>query len=150
MRNVAGLLAAVVLSFAAVYGQEKTAAMPMGEIEKVIVAQEEALYQAVAKQDRPSFQSLTIADGTWTTSSGFVPMHLLVDNLGAFRVSRFAIVNPHVKRLDADSALVIYVRTGEGTFGEQPFPRTALASTVWIKRDGRWRAMHHQETELSK
>lgn len=150
MRQIAGVFAVIVLSGSAVYGQDQTAGTAMGEIEKAIVAQEQALYQAVAKQDKASFQSLTVADGNWTTSSGFVPMRLLVDNLGAFRISKFAIVNPHVKRLDGESALVIYVRTGEGTFGEQPFAPTALASTVWVRRDGSWRALHHQETDLIK
>jgi hypothetical protein len=77
-------------------------------------------------------------------------MGLLVGDLGVFRISKFGIVNPIVKRLDAESALVIYTRTGEGTFGEQPFAPTAPASTVWVKRDGSWRAIHHQETDLIK
>ena len=150
MRQIACVFAVIVLSFSAVYGQEKTPGTALGELEKAIVAQEQALYEAVAKQDKASFQSLTVADGTWTISSGFVPMRLLVGDLAAFRISKFGIVNPHVKRLDDQSALVVYVRTGEGTFGDQPFAPTALASTVWVKRDGSWRAIHHQETDVIK
>jgi hypothetical protein len=121
------VLAVIVLSLSATYGQEKTAGSPLGEIEQAIVAQEQALYQAVAKQDTTSFQSLTIADGTWTTNSGFVPMQLLANDLGAFRISRFEIVNPHVKRLDGNSALLVYARTGQVTFGGQPlFPPFCL------------------------
>jgi hypothetical protein len=37
-------------------------------------------------------------------------MRLLVDDLGAFRISQFGIVNPHVKRLDGESALVRFER----------------------------------------
>ena len=150
MRRIAGVFAVIVLSFSAAYGQDKTAGTAIDEIAKAIVAKEQALYEAVAKQDKASFQSLTVPNGTWTTSSGFVEMRLLVGDLGVFRISKFAIVNPHVSQLDDDSALVIYVRTGEGTFGEQPFAPTALASTVWVKRDGSWRAIHHQETDLIK
>jgi hypothetical protein len=150
MRQIACVFAVIVVSFSPAYGQDKSAGTAIGEIEKAIVAKEQALHEAVAKQDKASFQSLTVPNGTWTTSSGFVEMRLLAGDLGVFRISKFAIVNPHIKQLDDESALVIYVRTGEGTFGEQPFAPTALASTVWVKRDGSWRAIHHQETDLIK
>ena len=151
MRTAARVLAPVVLlAVASVSGQEKVPGTPTGELEKTIVAQEQALYQAVARQDKTAFQSLTIAEGTWTTTSGFVPIRLLGDDLGAFSITQFAVVNPLVKPLGAEAALVTYVRTGEGTFGGQALPRNALASTVWVRRDGSWRAIHHQETELAR
>ena len=150
MRQIAIVLAVIAVSIAAVQGQDQKAGAAAAEIDKALVAQEQALYQAVAKQDKAAFQSLTVADGTWTTSSGFVPMQLLANDLSVFSLSQFTIVNPHVKRLDGDSALVIYPRTAQGTFGGQAVAPTALASTVWIRRDGTWRALHHQETELLK
>jgi hypothetical protein len=149
MRKIASLILAVIVSsLAAVHAQNRTTGT--GELEKAIIAQEHALYQAVAKQDKTSFQSLVVDDGVRTTSSGFVPMRLLVDQLGVFHISEFGIVNPRVTRLDGESALVIYARTGEGTLQEQRIAPTALASTVWVKRDGSWRAIHHQETDLNK
>jgi hypothetical protein len=150
MRHIACVLVVIVGSFSPAYGQDKSAATTIGEIDTVIVAKEQALHEAVAKQDKASFQSLTVPNGTWTTSSGFVEMRLLAGDLGMFRISKFALVNPHIKQLDDESALVVYIRTGEGTFGDQPLAPTALASTVWVKRDGSWRAVHHQETDLIK
>jgi hypothetical protein len=52
--------------------------------------------------------------------------------------------------LGDDSAIVNYAWTGAGTFGDQPLAPTTLASTVWVKRDGKWLAAHHQETDLNK
>jgi hypothetical protein len=150
MRQTACVLAAIALSLSGVYGQDQTAKTPMSDIEKSILDQEQALYEAVRKQDKASFESLTIADGAWGNSSGFIPLGLLAGGLEAFSISKFGIVNPHVKRLGDEAALVTYARTGEGTFGGQPFAPTALASTVWVKRDGSWRAIHHQETDLTK
>ena len=46
--------------------------------------------------------------------------------------------------------MVIYTWSGTGTFHGQPLPATTLASTAWTRRDGKWRAAHHQETELVK
>jgi hypothetical protein len=48
------------------------------------------------------------------------------------------------------SAVVYYVWTGTGTFGDQPLAPTALSSTVWMRRDGKWLAAYYQETDLVK
>jgi len=45
----------------------------------LLIANERALYSAVAKADRTSFQSLVVPEGVWTTKPGFIPMRLLVD-----------------------------------------------------------------------
>jgi len=45
---------------------------------------------------------------------------------------------------------VIYTLQAAGTFEEQAVPGTALASTAWMKRDGKWIAAHHQETDLAR
>jgi hypothetical protein len=38
--------------------------------------------------------------------------------------------------------------TVTGTFGDQQLPQTLLSSTVWARRNGKWLAVHHQDTEL--
>jgi hypothetical protein len=45
--------------------------------------------------------------------------------------------------IDDNAAVVLYSWTGVGTFGEQPLASTMLASTVWIRRGGKWRELHH-------
>ena len=45
---------------------------------------------------------------------------------------------------------MIYTWSGTGTLHGQPLPATTLASTAWTRGDGKWRAAHHQETELVK
>jgi hypothetical protein len=86
----------------------------------------------------------------WTVSHGFIPLKLLADGLQDFHLNKWDIVNPHVTRLDENSAVLIYSWTATGTFGNEPLPATSLASTVWTRREGTWRAAHHQETELVK
>ena len=75
-------------------------------------------------------------------------MKLLADGLGGFKLSKWDIVNPHVTWLADDSAIVLYAWKGPGTFGDQPVAPTTLASTAWTRRNGKWLAAHHQETEL--
>jgi hypothetical protein len=123
---------------------------PGAAVDEMLIANERALYDAVAKADKPSFQSLVLSEGVWTTKPGFVPMNLLVDGLENFTLTKWDIVNPHVTWLDQDSAIVLYTWTGAGAFQNQPLAPTTLASTVWTKRNGKWVAVHHQETDLMK
>jgi hypothetical protein len=147
------VLAAAVLTLVVISAQEKPAGPPPGDTERLLIANERALYDAVAKGDRASWTALVLPDGTWTTKGGFIPMDLLAsvgDGLGVFHLTKSDIVNPHVTKLGEDSAIVVYTWMGAGTFqNQQVWPRT-LASTVWTKRNGKWLAVHHQETDLSQ
>jgi hypothetical protein len=125
------------------YGQQ-----PDKAVESAIVQNERALYDAIAKADKAAFQSLTLPEGVWTTPSSFVPMGPLAGGLASFELSGWGIDNPHVVWTDRDSALLLYVRTGGGSFDHRPFAPLMLASTLWTKRGGKWVAVHHQESDV--
>ena len=148
MKNVLALVTTVLFALAAAAAQDKPAGQSNDAADKMLLANERALYEAVAGANKAAFLSLVASEGVWTTKHGFVPMNLLVDGLGSFRLSKWDIVNPRVTRLGGDAAIVTYAWTGAGTFGDQPLARTALAVTVWTRRNGRWLAIHHQETDL--
>jgi Domain of unknown function (DUF4440) len=147
MNKIVGTLTAATLVLAVTHAQEKPGAKPD---EKLLIANERALLDAVAKADKASYQSLILPEGVWTMKSGFVPMKLLADGLDGFKVTKWDIVNPHVIWLGDDSAIVNYAWTGAGTFDDHPLAPTTLAATVWMKRDNKWVAAHHQETDLIK
>lgn len=148
MRKMIAMLTAILLAIAVADAQDKSAAKPNDAADKMLIANERALQDAVATSDRASFLSLVLPEGVWTTRQGFVPMKLLVDGLDSFKVTKWDIVNPHVTWLDEDSAVVLYAWTGVGTFADQPLAPTTLASTVWTRRTGKWVAVHHQQTDL--
>ncbi len=141
-------LTAVVLGLAGTHAQESR--KPTTATDEILIANERALRDTVAKADKSTFLSLVAPEGTWTTQQGFVPMNLLADGLSQFHLSKSEIVNPHVTQLSDDSAVLVYVWTVTGTFGDQQLPATMLSSTVWAKRNGKWSAVHHQDTELRR
>ena len=149
MRTLGILLGVVALTLAAAEARQKPA--PKDEAtEKLLIDNERALYEAAARRDGARFQSLVDPGGVWTTPSGFIPMNLLAGGLEGFQLPAWGAVNAHVIWTDGekDSALLLYTRTGGGTFGGHTVAPMMLASTLWTKRDGRWLAVHHQETEL--
>lgn len=149
MTKTVGMLSAILLALAVTDAQEKSGAKPMEDA--TLIANERALLDAVAKADKPSFQSLVLLpEGIWATKLGFIPMNLLVDRLDDFKLTRWDIVNPRVTWLDKDSAILLYAWAVTGTFGNQPLASTTLASTVWTRRNGKWLAVHHQETDVAR
>ena len=149
MTKTVGMLSAILLALAVTDAQDKSGAKPMEDA--TLIANERALLDAVAKADKPSFQSLVLLpEGIWATKLGFIPMNLLVDRLDDFKLTRWDIVNPRVTWLDKDSAILLYAWAVTGTFGNQPLASTTLASTVWTRRNGKWLAVHHQETDVAR
>lgn len=147
-KHVWVLPAAVVLGLAVTSAQESR--KPANATDDTLIADERALHDAVAKADKSAFLSLVAPEGAWTTPQGFVPMNLLADSLSEFRLSKSEVVNPRVTHLSDDAAVLLCAWSITGTFGGQPLPATMLSSTVWARRDGKWVAVHHQDTELRR
>jgi len=115
--------------------------------ETTLIANERALYEALAKGDAERFRTLTLPAGFWATPSGFVPMGPLAGGLRAFELPKVSLENPRVVWTEGNSALVLYVRTGGGSYDQRSFAPMTLASTLWTKRAGKWVAVYHQESE---
>jgi len=144
------ILATVCLAFAVPAARHQAASSQSDDTTKVVLDKEHALLDAVGKTEKASMQALLLPDGTWTARDGFIPMKFLVENPQAFKWTKWDMVNPHVTPLSPESALVVYVWAGSGTFNNRPVAQTSLASTVWAKRNGQWVAVHHQETDLAR
>ena len=94
MRKITGILPAIVLAVAVTAAQESYPAQSNDTTEEMLIKNERALHEAVAKADKASFRSLVLPDGVWTTREGFVPMALLVDGLEVFQLTKWDIINP--------------------------------------------------------
>jgi len=150
MRNIVMLVATgLVVAIAVGHGQEVPPAPSSETFERTLIGNERALQTAVAQKDKPAFVALVLPDGAWTTRQGFVEMSTLADGLAGLEAATFEIVNPAVIRLTDDSALVLYVWSGTSTVQGKPSRMMTLASTAWTKREGKWRAVHHQRTEFA-
>jgi hypothetical protein len=75
-------------------------------------------------------------------------LNLLVNGLEAFQDSDWGMVNPHVVRLDENSAIVDYSWIATGSSKDRSAQQVTIASTVWTRRNGKWLVAHHQETEM--
>ena len=150
---------AVLLSMTAA-GQTPPAATPAAKggtanperaaAEKLLIANERKVNEAVAKGDQATFISLVSADAVAADASGFVPTKMFVTMLDQLKMTKWDILNPQVVWIDATSAVLTYTWTGEGTLAGQPLPSKTYSSTVWTKKAGKWVAVYHQETTAAK
>jgi len=125
--------------------------------EKALIDHERNINEAVAKGDKAAFLALTAGDGVWTErpleaqrGGGFVPVTMFVEAFDQIKVTRWEMVNPHVLWIDPTTAVVLYAWIGSGSFMNQSFAPTTIASTVWTKRGDRWVALYHQESDAPK
>jgi hypothetical protein len=114
--------------------------------EKALIANENKVSEAVAKQDLKTFNDLVAADGVSADMGGFMKVADFTKTFDQVKVSAWHIMDTKVMWIDDKSAIVTYTWMGKATYMNQPMPETAYASTVWTERNGKWVAVFHQET----
>ncbi len=143
MRNRILAAGLVVFGFsAAVYGQaaSKVAA------EKTLIANENKINEAVAKQDAKTFLSLLAPEAMAADPGGFMKASDFSKTLDQLKITTWHIMDTKVLWVDDKTAVVTYTWMGAGTYKSQPIPGIMYASTVWTERAGKWLAVFHQET----
>jgi hypothetical protein len=115
-------------------------------VEKAILANEQAISEAVAKNDLPGFKKFVASDGWSVDPGGPMSVAEFEKNLGQVKIEPgWKISGSKLLWLNDSAAVHVYRWTGKGTFMGQAFGDTH-ASTAWAKRDGKWLAVFHQET----
>ena len=144
MKKMIWALALLALIPATTYAQDKAA------IEKTLIANERKINEAVAKNDRATFQSLIAPGAVSVDKGGFMPVAEFVKVMDQVNMTSWKMDNPQVIWVDANNAIVTSTWTGSGTFNKEPFDSPTLASTHWTKKGAKWLAIFHTETALAK
>ena len=143
MRNRILAAGLVVFAFgAAVYGQAASKAAA----EKAVIANENKINEAVAKQDVKTFLSLLAPEAVAGDMGGFMKAADFSKTIDQLKITSWHIMDTKVLWVDDKTAVVTYTWMGAGTYMKQPVPGMTYASTVWTERNGKWLAVFHQET----
>ena len=145
MRHVSSVSAAVLLVATAAYAQ----APNKPAVEKAVVANENAVNEAVAKGDLAGFKKLVASDGWSVDPGGLMPVSEFDKSFSQMKVEPGWKISASKVVWIGDNAVVhTYKWTGKGTFMGQAFGDT-YSSTVWVNRGGNWVAVFHQETPVA-
>ena len=118
-------------------------------VERLLIANETRINEAIKRRDLSGFKNLVTDDAVTVGSKGVAPVGELAKFLFAtqFALVNFTIENPQVRMLSDNVALLTYKSTVVTTFDGKKTTGTTYASTVWVKRKGKWLAIFHQEAD---
>jgi Domain of unknown function (DUF4440) len=118
-----------------------------------ILAMEKQLWEAWKNKDSKPFEERVADDGvaigignkTVTTKSEFVNDIKSSD----CDVRRYSITEDRSYRVGKGAVLLVYRADQDATCRGSKIPDTVYASSLWLKRDGKWQNFSHQETPVT-
>jgi len=120
--------------------------------EAAFTALEKQAWDAFGKGDGKFFETFLIAEALVAGDSGFGSKAQVVKDITAkpCELKSYSFSNFKVMMLDANTALATYEATQDATCGGQKAPAKVFASTVYVKRKGKWMGAFHQETAAAQ
>ena len=138
---IALALVTLVVTFA--LGQTKR----NGSVEAQIVALEKRAFEAWKNRDRKFFEDHMSEAGQYLDPNGVGGkaqyVKAIIDNNCTVR--SYSLDNTKVTMLSKDVALLTYRYANDVVCGGSPEPSPLWASTVYVKRSGKWLISFHQE-----
>jgi hypothetical protein len=114
--------------------------------EKMLIANENKINEAVAKHDVKAFNDLVATDAVSVDGNGVMKVADFVKTIDQLKIASWHAMDQKVTWVDDKTAVVGYTWMGSGTYKNQPVPETDYSSTVWTERNGKWVAVFHQES----
>jgi hypothetical protein len=116
-----------------------------------IVAKEKQVTDALMNKDSGVLDDLLLNEGFLHGSEGrtSIPDFKKEALSPNFNLKDITMEEPHVLTLDKDAAVLSYksTRTHESQGKTEKY--TVFASSIWVKRNGEWKTVFHQETPAS-
>ena len=119
-----------------------------GDVKQALIALERGAWEAWKNRDGKYFETFLSDDTVQVGASGVTRRAQVVKEIGGSTcdVKGYTFDNIDVVMLDADAAILTYSATQDATCGGVAAPPAVWASTVFVKRGGKWQAAFHQET----
>lgn len=137
------LLAVFVFVLVAVVAVSAQTAM-----EKTLMTMEKQAWDAFGKGDGKFFETFLADDALILDDKGFTSKAQTVKDVSAKPcvIKSYSFSNFKVTMLNPTTALATYEATQDATCGTQAMPAKVFASSIYVKRKGKWQAAFHQET----
>jgi hypothetical protein len=123
--------------------------MSKAQLLKQLSANETKLWEAWKNKDPKPFRMNLSADSVMIGGAGTQNKTDAIKDITSMAcdVKSYTLSDWKLSMIDADAALITYKGVAVGTCGGQSIP-ASWASSIWIKRGGRWQAFSHQETNV--
>lgn len=119
------------------------------EEDAVLIANEQSFWAAWKAHDAAPFQQ-HLAEGTMATTGAGREVGkartLAMLTSDTCQVAGYTLGEMTVHHFGDSTALITYEATQDAVCAGQKLPEKVLATSVWVKMDGRWQAASYQET----
>ena len=120
------------------------------DLKQEIVAAEKRAWQAFADHDAKTYSEVWTADAVEALADGSVltgKQAILADlKSTTCKVKSFDIANAKVRQVSPDVAILTYDLSQDVTCGTTKLAPKANASSLYVRRGGKWLGVHYQET----
>jgi uncharacterized protein (TIGR02246 family) len=129
-----------------IFGAEASA---QGKLLEELLAQETKLIEAINKRDKATISTMLADEGLSITSRGKQTNQEILASLEKISFTDYKITGARALYLTPEVAILTYTFswTGEEA-GQAPATTHVYATSVWRKRDGKWRSVFYQETPM--
>lgn len=154
MRTRLSLVVLTLLAFASLCfgqsdkGKSKSADMAKGSLEQTLIAEEKALWEAWKNKDAKTFEQWLADDSVYVHNTGVDGKAEEVKSIADpnCEVKSYALDNFKLTMLDSDAALLTFRATQDFMCSGKAGPTAVQASSIYVKRKGKWLNWFHQET----
>jgi hypothetical protein len=132
---------------------QAAAAKPSAAIGNAVVAQEQAILDAIARKDTVAFNRALGSDFVYVDGSGAMRWQLSKTSTtlpACVLGTGWSLDNPMVTEVGTDLAVLTYSSSGKQVCDGKTAPSPVNNMSVWRKRGGRWVAVAHSETPAAR
>jgi len=146
------LLASVAPALAPIHAQQIAAQIAVAsdresEEMELLFIQEIKLWKALQYHDLVTFNSLLLPDFIEVEKT-IQNREQILANLNTCTLVSFNFHNHQTRMLSPDAAVIAYNANSEITCGESHLKGSYNATTVWVRRDGKWLVQIHTEIPI--
>jgi hypothetical protein len=122
------------------------------DVEQKLTSAEKQLWEAWKNKDMAPFKQNLTDDTVMVDATGVVQgKDKAVDGMTKTPcdVKSYSLGDIKVDWIDKDAALLTYKADSDATCGGQKSPPSVYASSLWVKKNGKWLGAFHQETAVA-
>lgn len=121
-----------------------------GTLQSTLAARENQLWEAWKNRQAAPFQAALSEDSVLVGDMGVANKAQAIQGITGddCTVQSFTLSDWKLTMFDRNTALLTYKGTQTGTCGGTALPASVMASTLWVRRGGKWYAAFHQETPM--
>jgi hypothetical protein len=128
---------------------QAAAAKPSASVGNAVVAQEQAILDAIARKDTVAFNKALGSDFVYVDADGAMRWQLSKTSTtlpACVLGTGWSLDHPMVTEVGTDLAVLTYSSSGKQVCNGKAAPSPVNSMSVWRKRGGRWVAVAHSET----